>query len=191
MATHSVYTVAYRRKREGRTDYKKRIKLLLGNRPRLVVRKSLKHISLQIVEFHPAGDKIVLTAHSRELAKHGWKAGTGNTSAAYLTGLLLAKKAGKKIECVIDIGQQTSVKGCTLYAAAQGAADGGLQVPFAKEIAPSMNRIRGEQVATYAKQLKANKDKYQKQFSKYLKANIDPETLPAHFDQTKKAIGGQ
>ena len=191
MATHRVYTVAYRRKREGRTDYKKRMKLLLGNRPRLVVRKSLKHISLQLIEYNQTGDKIVASAHSRELNKHGWKAGTGNTSAAYLTGLLLAKKTKQKLACVLDIGQYTSVKGCILYAAAQGAADGGLQVPFAKEIAPSMNRIRGEQVAAYAKQLKANKDKYQKQFSAYLKANVDPETLPSHFDQVKKTIGAQ
>ncbi len=187
----STYTVAYRRKREGKTDYKKRMKLLLGNKPRLVVRKSLKHISLQIVEFEPKGDKITLSAHSRELAKHGWKAGTGNTSAAYLTGLLLAKKSKTKIECVLDIGQHTSVKGCTLYAAALGAADGGLKVPFSKEILPDAKRIRGEHVANYAKQLKANKEKYQKQFSKYLKANIDPEKLPEHFDQVKKSIGGQ
>ncbi len=191
MATHSVYTVAYRRKREGITDYKKRMKLLLGSKPRLVVRKSLKHISLQLIEFNPSGDKIVASANSTELKKHGWKAGTGNTSAAYLTGLLLAKKAGKKVACVLDIGQYTSVKGCILYAAAAGAAEGGLHVPFAKEIVPSMNRIRGEQVAAYAKQLKANKDKYQKQFSAYVKANFDPETLPSHFDQVKKTIGGQ
>lgn len=191
MATHRVYTVAYRRKREGMTDYKTRIKLLSGSKPRLVVRKSLKHISLQLVEFNAGGDKIIASAHSSELKKHGWKAGTGNTSAAYLTGLLLAKKSGKKLACVLDIGQYTSVKGCILYAAAQGSADGGLQVPFAKEIAPAMPRIRGEQVAAYAKQLKTNKDKYQKQFSAYLKANVDPETLPSHFDQVKKTIGGQ
>ncbi|MEM3154683.1 MAG: 50S ribosomal protein L18 [Candidatus Woesearchaeota archaeon] len=191
MATHKVYTVAYRRKREGKTDYKKRMKLLLGNKPRLVVRKSLKNISLQIIEFHPSGDKIVASAHSNELKKHGWKAGTGNTSAAYLTGLLLAKKTKKKTDCVLDIGQYTSVKGCILYAAAQGAADGGLQVPFAKETTPTMQRIRGEHIAAYAKQLKADKNKYSRQFSAYIKAQMDPETLPLHFDQTKKTIGGQ
>jgi len=186
MATGKTYTVAYRRKREGRTDYKKRMKTLLGNKPRLVVRRSLKHISMQIIEFQPNGDKIVLSAHSRELAKHGWKASTGNISAAYLTGLLLAKKATKKIECVLDIGQYTSVKGSVLYAAALGAADGGLNVPFSKEIIPAAGRIRGEHVAGYAKKLKENKEKYQKQFSQ-----IDPETLPTHFDQVKSKIGGQ
>ncbi len=185
----NTYSVPYRRKREGKTDYKKRMKLLLGQKPRLVIRKSLKHISLQIVEFQPNGDKVVLGANSRELAEYGWKANTGNTSAAYLTGLLLAKKAKQKIECVLDIGQFTSTKGSLFYAAAQGAADGGLKIPFAKEIMPEMKRIRGEHIASYAKHLKTNKEKYQKQFSKYLKENFDPETLPAHFDQVKNKIG--
>lgn len=182
-------SVPYRRKREGKTDYKKRMKMLLGNKPRLVVRKSLKHINLQIIEFHPKGDKIILTAHTRELAKHGWKAGTQNTGAAYLVGLLLAKKAKKKIECALDIGQNTSVKGSILYATAQGAVDGGLNLSVSKEVVPNAQRIRGEHIANYAKLLKANKEKYQKQFGKYIKANLDPETLPQHFDTVKKAIG--
>ncbi len=187
----SIYTVKYRRKRDGLTDYKKRMKLLLGSKPRLVVRKSLKHITIQLIEFQPKGDKVLLTSSSKELVKHGWKANTGNLSAAYLTGYLLAKKAKKATECVLDIGQYTSVKGCVLYAAAQGALEGGLKVPLSKEIVPTMPRIRGEHVASYAKQLKANKDKYQKQFAQYLKTGFDPETLPAHFDQIKKSLGGQ
>ncbi len=186
----SIYTVTYRRKREGKTDYKKRMKLLLGNKPRLVVRKSLKHISLQLIEFQPNGDKILLSASSQELAKHGWKASTGNTGAAYLTGFLLAKKAKKQLDCVLDIGQFTNVKGCTLYAAAQGVADGGIKIPVAKEVVPAQQRIRGEHIASYAKQLKANKEKYEKQFSKYLKASLEPEKLPEHFDQVKNKIGG-
>lgn len=187
----SIYTVAYRRKRKGITDYKKRMKLLLGNKPRLVVRKSLRHILMQIVEFQPNGDKVTISANSKELAKHGWKASTGNLSAAYLTGYLLAKKAKKAIECVLDIGQYTSIKGCILYAAALGAADGGLKIAFSKEILPDMKRVRGEHIAAYAKQIKSDKEKYQKQFAKYLKTNFDPETLPAHFDQVKKNIGAQ
>ena len=187
----SIYTVKYRRKRDGLTDYKKRMKLLLGSKPRLVVRKSLKHVNMQLIEFQPTGDKTVLTANSKELTKHGWKASTSNLSASYLTGYLLAKKAKKTIECVLDIGQYTSVRGCALYAAAQGALDGGLKLSFSKEIAPPMQRIRGEHVAGYAKKLKENKDAYQKQFSKYIKAGIDPETLPTHFDQIKKSLGGQ
>jgi len=148
-------------------------------------------VSLQIVEFHPNGDTVIASANSSELEKFGWKGGSGNTSAAYLTGMLLAKKAKKNLACVLDIGQMSSVKGATIYAAAKGCVDGGLQVPFANEIAPAMARIRGEHIAQYAKKLKADKEKYQKQFSGYVKAGFDPENLPVHFDQVKTKIGAQ
>ncbi|HLC32810.1 MAG TPA: 50S ribosomal protein L18, partial [Candidatus Nanoarchaeia archaeon] len=120
MATNRTYTVPYRRKREGKTDYRTRMKLLLGSKPRIVLRKSSKHVSLQIVEFHPNGDTVIASANSSELEKFGWKGGSGNTSAAYLTGMLLAKKAKKNLACVLDIGQMSSVKGATIYAAAKG-----------------------------------------------------------------------
>jgi len=190
MATNNTYAVPYRRKREGKTDYKKRLKLLLGNKPRLVVRKSLQHMTVQLIEFQPSGDKVLASASSKELAKMGWKAGTGNTSAAYLTGLMLAKKAKKGLECILDIGQNTSVKGAVLYAAAKGAIDGGLKLACSQEVIPNAQRIRGEHVAKFAKELKSNKEKYQKQFGKYVKAGVDPEQLPALFDQVKAKIGG-
>ena len=41
----------FKRKRLGITDYKKRLSLLLSNKPRLVIRKSLKHINVQIIEY--------------------------------------------------------------------------------------------------------------------------------------------
>ncbi len=187
MANNRTFTVPYRRKREGKTDYKKRMKLLLGNKPRLVLRKSARYINLQVVEFKPRGDQVIACANSSELEKFGWKGGFANTSAAYLTGLLLAQKV-KSLECVLDIGHTTSIKGAIIYAAAKGCVDGGLHVPFAPEIAPVMGRIRGEHIAHYAKMLKEDKAKYQKQFGGYLKISFDPETLPVHFDQVKSRV---
>ena len=186
-----VYTVPYRRKREGRTDYKKRMKLLLGMRPRLVVRRSLKHMSMQIINYEPKGDKVIASAHSNELKKLGWKAGTGSISAAYLTGLLLAKKAGQKLNCVLDMGQHTSVKGSVLYGAVRGAREGGLDIPCADEVLPSDARVNGKHIAEHAKVLKAEKEKYERQFSAYIKANVDPEQLPAYVDEIKAKIGGK
>lgn len=188
MATSNTYSVPYRRKREGKTDYRKRLKMLTGHKPRLVVRKSLRYISMQIIEFSPAGDKVVASAQSGELEKFGWKADGANTSAAYLTGLLLAKKVKKKITCVADLGQNTSVKGSVLYAAIKGAIDGGLDVPCAKEVLPKDDRIRGEHVAKFAQSLKGHKDKYQAQFAKYIKAGVVPEQLPALVEQVKNKI---
>lgn len=189
MASNATYAVPYRRKLEGKTDYKKRMKLLLGRKPRLVVRRSSKHFSVQLVEFHVTGDKIINSAHSGELKKYGWKGATSGSSAAYLTGLLIAKKVKKQVECVLDLGQQVSVKGSVLYALAKGAIDGGLNLSCSKEVVPSDARIRGEHVAALAKALKSDKARYDRQFAKYVKDGVDPASIPDMFDKVKAKIG--
>lgn len=190
MATNQVYTVAYRRKRIGKTDYKKRMKLLLGNKARLVVRKSNKNIRAQIIIFQPTGDKIIASASSADLVKIGWKGHTANTSAAYLVGMILAKKA-KKTQCVLDIGQYTSVKASVLYAVAKGAKDGGLELSCSEEIVPDEKRIMGEHIAKYAKTIKSDKARFEKQFSKYIKSGLDPEKITEHFNSIKSKIGAK
>lgn len=186
MARNNKYSVPFRRKREGKTNYHKRLKLLLGSSPRLVVRKSSRYISLQVISFTEKGDKIVASAHSRELAKLGWKAGTSNTSAAYLVGLLLASKVKKGMRCVLDLGNYASVKGCLLYAAVKGCIDGGMEVPCSEKVFPSEERIAGKHIADYAKSGKKGH-----QFAKYVKSGFNPETLPDHFAEIKSKIGAQ
>jgi large subunit ribosomal protein L18 len=94
MAKGSRYSVPYRRRREGKTDYRKRKALILSRKPRLVVRGTLKNIIVQVVVAKPHGDEVLVSAHSRELLKnYGWKAPRGNLPAAYLTGLLCGLKA--------------------------------------------------------------------------------------------------
>ena len=55
MKNDSIYTVQFRRKREGATNYRKRLKILASNKPRLVVRKSLKNIHASIIEYDKKG----------------------------------------------------------------------------------------------------------------------------------------
>lgn len=184
------FTVHYRRKREGKTNYKKRLALLSSGTPRLVVRRSLKHILVQVVQYKPAGDTILLSTNSKELVKLGWPYSTSNSSAAYLTGFLLAAKLRKTASraLVADIGVYHSVPKSRLYAVLKGCIDGGIAVPCSPEVFPSDERIKGSHVAAYAKQLKADKQKYAQQFSAYHKANADPEKMPAVFDTVKAAI---
>ena len=137
------YTVEKRRKREGRTNYRGRIKLLASRKPRLVIRRHSKSILMQVVEFSPRGDKVVCSANSLLLKKLGWQGHTGNIPAAYLTGLYLAKKCGVS-EAVVDFGEQHSVKGSSLYAAVKGAIDGGLKINCGEEMFPSPERISGK-----------------------------------------------
>ncbi len=184
------YSVPYRRKRSGKTDYQSRMKLLSGHSVRVVARRSSKNLWLQAVEFQPAGDRILVSAHSHELRKLGWKGALNNLPAAYLCGLLLGKKAkAKKIaKAVFDIGLNVSVKGSVWYAALKGVVDAGVQVPHAKEVLPSDQRVKGEHIAAWAKQLKNSPEKYQRAFNQYIKAGLAPEQLPAHLEDIKKKV---
>jgi large subunit ribosomal protein L18 len=190
MKASPTFTVPYRRKRQGKTDYKTRLKLLTGNTVRIVVRRSLKNLWLQVVEFQPTGDRVLVSVHSRELRKLGWKGALNNLPAAYLCGLLLGKKAKARniSAAMFDIGLNISVKGAVWYAALKGVTDAGVHVPHAKEVLPTEHRIRGEHIAAWAKQLKAQPEHYQRIFNQYLKAGLAPEELPAHWEDVKKKV---
>lgn len=98
------FQVKFRRRREGRTDYKARKRLIIQdknkyNTPkyRLVVRFSTTNITCQVAYARIEGDKIMCAAYSHELPKYGIKFGLTNYAAAYCTGLLLARRLLKKI----------------------------------------------------------------------------------------------
>src|SRR3989338_9285140 len=104
MAKNRKFNVAFRRKREGKTDYKLRRLLLSSRKPRLVVRKSLKHMVAQLILYQPQGDKVVVAASTRELKNHDLQA--NNLPSAYLLGIILGKKALQQNlkEAILDIG---------------------------------------------------------------------------------------
>ena len=139
----------FKRRRLGKTNYRKRLKLLLSGKPRLVVRRSLKYIRAQIVEYSKEGDKTIASAESRELKKMGWNFACDNIPAAYLTGLLIGKRALEKgvKEAVLDMGLYSSTKGNRIYALVKGATEVGLKVPVDEGMFPSDERIRGEHIA--------------------------------------------
>ena len=128
MATNCIYTVRYKRKREGRTNYKKRLALLKSDKPRLVIRKSNTNIILQMVEYQPDGDKILVSFVSTKLDSYGWKFSKKSTPAAYLSGLAIGKLALAKgiKDVIVDLGLQTLSKVSKLFAAIQGAFYSGL-----------------------------------------------------------------
>jgi large subunit ribosomal protein L18 len=139
----------YRRKREGRTDYKKRLVLLKSGLPRLIIRASNKGIQAQLATYEADGDRIIATVQSTELKKHGWNLPTGNLPAAYLVGMLLAQKAKKhnvSDDVIIDIGLQKHHKGGRLYAVAKGAMDAGMTVRVGEDVLPTEDRISGAHI---------------------------------------------
>ena len=61
------------------------------------MRFSNKYVLCQIISSEIQGDKVLCSAHSKELIKHGLPAGFKNYSAAYCTGLLLARRLLKQL----------------------------------------------------------------------------------------------
>jgi len=180
----------FKRKREGRTNYKKRLRLLLNANPRLVIRISLKNILFQIVNYNKEGDKILISTDSKELEKKfGWKFSRNNLPASYLTGYLFGKKAVKNNikEAILDIGLKESVKGGKLYAGLKGILDAGLIVPCSKEMFPSDSSIKGQHIVNYVQKL-MKEGRYEKIFSEYIKKGINIEDLPKSFEEIKKKI---
>ena len=110
MTHKKVFTIPFSRKRERRTDYKARLAMLKSDTLRLVVRKSNKHIQVQLINYVDKGDIVLKSAHSRELEKFGWKISTSNIPAAYLVGLLIGRRAKGK-EAIFDLGLQSPKAG--------------------------------------------------------------------------------
>jgi large subunit ribosomal protein L18 len=142
------YRVPFRRRREGRTDYRHRAGMLRAGVPRAVVRKTLNQTLVQLVTADPKGDRILASARSFDLREFGWSVGAGNVPAAYLTGFLAGKraKAGGVSRAVLDIGRHKPTKGGRLFAALQGLVDAGLEIPRGEEILPPAERIRGDHI---------------------------------------------
>jgi len=98
------FQVKFRRRREGKTDYRQRHKLITQdknkyNSPkyRFAVRFSNKFVLCQIIYAEIEGDKVLCSASSSELPKYGLPVGLKNYSATYCTGLLLARRLLKQL----------------------------------------------------------------------------------------------
>jgi len=191
MAKGPRYCVPFRRRKEGKTDYKARKALLFSAKPRLVVRDSLRNIIVQVMVAEVYGDEVIASAHSRQLIKkYGWKAPKGNIPAAYLTGLLCGLKAKSKgvKEAILDIGLNSPTKGARVFAVLNGVLDAGVDVPHTGEKLPDKDRIEGQHIVEYAEILASNPEEYQNCFSKYLEQKLPPKNLLKHFAKIKKDI---
>lgn len=146
MATSPRTRVPFRRRREGRTNYRTRLALLKSGETRLVVRRTNGNVIVQFVDWTQGGDAVKATAVAQELKKMGWEGSAKNTPAAYLTGLLAGKRAQQAgVEsAVLDIGRHTPTKGSRVFAALKGVLDAGIEVPHGGEdVYPSEERLNG------------------------------------------------
>ncbi|KAL7944670.1 hypothetical protein V8C42DRAFT_78393 [Trichoderma barbatum] len=135
-AYYSRYQTKYKRRREGKTDYYARKRLITQaknkyNAPkyRLVVRFTNKDIVMQIVSSEISGDKVLVAAYAHELKAYGISHGLTNWSAAYATGLLIARRVLTKLGLDKDfVGVEEADGEFTLTEAAE--TDDGERRPF-------------------------------------------------------------
>ena len=177
----SRYQTPFRRRAEGKTDYYARKRLITqaknkyaSPKYRLVVRFTNKDIICQIVSSTLTGDIVLTAAYSHELPNYGIKHGLTNWAAAYATGLLVARRALKKLgldetytgveevegefelteavedsprpfKVFLDVGLQRTTTGAKVFGALKGASDGGLYVPHSPSRFPGWD-IEGEEL---------------------------------------------
>lgn len=104
-AYYKRYQVKFRRRRECKTDYYARKRLIIQDKNkyqtpkyRFVVRFTNKDVVCQIFSADLTHDTCIAAAYSHELPRYGVKFGLTNYAAAYCTGLLLARRVNAKFK---------------------------------------------------------------------------------------------
>merc|ERR1711926_10553 len=212
------FQVKFRRRREGKTDYYARRRLVVQannkfNTPkyRMIVRFTNKDICCQIAFARIEGDRVI--------------------GAAYCTGLLLARRLLKKFKldtlyqgatevtggaftvedaedgpgafrANLDVGLARTTTGARVFGAMKGAVDGGIDIPHStkrfpgydsesKEFNAEVHRkhIMDVHVADYMRQLMdEDEESFKKQFSQFVKNGIVADNVENMYKNAHAAI---
>jgi len=139
-----------RRRRENKTDYSRRIKILKSLKPRIIFRKTNKYIIAQYVVSDAAQDKVIINSNSKKLLNYGWpeKASGSLKSlpASYLTGYLIGKQiiSSNLENPVVDTGMTRILHKSKVFAFLKGLIDSGIKMECKKEAFPDDKRLKGE-----------------------------------------------
>ena len=141
----------FRRRKAGLTDYRRRLKLLRGRKPRAVVRVSNTRTTCQLVTWTASGDLVTVSVTGSDLSKkYGWPQDFSKKSvpASYLVGYAMGKaaKAQGAEEAVLDIGLAASTPGNRVFSALKGMVDAGLEIPHGENVLPEEDRINGSHI---------------------------------------------
>jgi len=141
-----------RRRRLGLTDYRRRLKLLRGLKPRAVVRVSNTRTTCQLVSWAKDGDIVSVTVTGSDLLKkYGWPENFSqkSVSASYLVGFAMGKAAmaSGESEAVLDIGLAASTPGGRVFSALKGMVDAGLEIPHGDNVLPDDERLAGAHIS--------------------------------------------
>ncbi len=139
-----------RRRKENKTDYLKRLKLLKSGIPRIVFRKTNKYLIVQYVSSKHAKDKVEMGLSSKQLIKYGWpkefQGSLKSIPASYLTGFLIGKKIinEKKETPIIDFGMMRVLHKTKIFGFLKGLIDAGVEIKYKKDVFPNDKKITGK-----------------------------------------------
>lgn len=140
-----------RRQKQSKTDYHKRIKLLKGDTPRIVFRKTNRYIIAQYITSKGAQDKIEIGITSKSLIDYGWpkefEGSLKSIPSSYFTGILLGKEIIKKNlskNPIIDIGMTRNIHQSKIYGFIKGLSDAGIIIKCDKKFFPKEETIKGK-----------------------------------------------
>lgn len=141
----------YKRRRNGETDYRRRMRMLRGGITRAVVRVTNTQTICQLVDYTNDGDKVSISIDGKTLVdKFGWPLDASRKSipASYVAGFAMAKAAmaAGHDEAILDIGLAASTPGNRVFAALKGMVDAGLDIPHNEDVLPSDDRISGAHI---------------------------------------------
>ena len=140
-----------KRRRQGKTDYHRRLRLLRSGAPRAVVRVSNTQVISQLVSYNPGGDAILHSVNGKSLTDScAWPEDASKKSipACYVAGYALGKKAvsAGNHEAVLDIGLAASSPGSRVFSALKGMIDAGLDIPHGTSVLPNEERLSGKHI---------------------------------------------
>jgi len=182
------YTAVLRRNRQNRTNYRKRVAMLIGRRSFVSIAVSNQNVMAQVLKPLAIGDSVLTAVRSRELVKYGWKGSMNSIPTCYLTGLLLGKRTMQKgiNNLVLYTGKGSFTS--RVAACLKGIIDAGVTIPVSEDSVPKIDRLNGGHIAQFAGLLKKDEKKYNSHFSSLLKNDWLPENYPQHFEEVRSRI---
>jgi large subunit ribosomal protein L5e len=122
------YQTKMRRRRECKTNYKLRTRLVKQDKRkynvpkwRLIARITNKDVIVQVASAKANGDHVLCAAYSHELPRYGVKCGLTNYAACYATGLLCARRLLKKLNMDIKYPGKKKLDGRKFLSTMKGA----------------------------------------------------------------------
>ncbi|KAF1889853.1 hypothetical protein Lal_00025182 [Lupinus albus] len=212
------YQVKFKRRRDGKTDYRARIRLINQDKNKYNTPKyrfvTNKDIIAQITSASIAGDNVLAAAYAHELPHFGLEVGLTNYAAAYCTGLLLARRVLKTLELdeeyegnVEATGEDYSVEPAETRRPFRALLDVGLirtttgnrvfgalkgALDGGLDIPHSDKRFAGfdkeKKELDPETLIEDEPEKYQTHFSEYIKRGIESDGLEALYKKVHAAI---